>query len=474
MTWPTAFWALAAIALNSMMAPNGMVLSFPSSWGFALRSSPMLCLFDALDLTLFWSTLVVFGGEGPRTAARRVVRVRFRDAGDDESSDQSLVSVRKRFWFVQALFVLTTLTQAVKLFACRGIVGTQLCAAFYLYSYVISEALIWAAGDDWKSVSNPHLEPGPLRDVAMNGMLPWVPSHVFGVLVHSAWFGNLFWDVAAWLTIDATTFEGGFYLVVMVTLESIIPFVLQNTDSARSIDLSPRQLQLLPLFVFLVTLASLSWNRIIDAVARTGPFVHGAYIVDLTMVTFLDQPLCAFTRRTQASITGLIPMVQFVGKEILFLFFPRPCPRDSDKSKFVRSSIPLISLSVLLILHNFPSSLVRQATGRVPLLRRLRVPLFARMYPFAAMSSIFFSLFAVTRLTLYTKRTIQLAVLVTYLPLTFLNEMLGAVPGRFPPELAGASFVFMNSALSLLWFWKVWAQYQPACTVKPGWTDVFG
>ncbi len=64
--------------------------------------------------------------------------------------------------------------------------------------------------------------------------------------------------------------------------------------------------------------------------------------------------------------------------------------------------------------------------------------------------------------------------LLTYLPLTFLNEMLGAVPGRFPPELAGASFVIMNSALSLLWFWKVWAQYQPACTVKPGWTDVFG
>ncbi len=159
---------------------------------------------------------------------------------------------------MRALFVLMTLTQAAKLFACRGIVGTQICAAFYLYSYAISEALVWVAGDDWKSVPSPHLESGPLRDL------------------------------------------------------------------------------------------------------------------------------------------------------------------------------------------------------------------------FDAMSSIFFIVFAGTRFTTYARRTIEFAVLLTYLPLTFLNELLGAVPGRFSPGLGGASFVVMNSALSLLWFWKVWAQVQPACTVKPGWTDVFG
>jgi hypothetical protein len=114
--WQTAFWGLIPIVMNSMLQANGMVLSFPSTWGIALRSSPIFCLFDSIDLTLFWLTLVVFNGESPRVAAKRIARVRFQDV-QDNASDQSLASLRRNFWVIQVGFVLATSTAAIKIFA---------------------------------------------------------------------------------------------------------------------------------------------------------------------------------------------------------------------------------------------------------------------------------------------------------------------------------------------------------------------
>jgi hypothetical protein len=145
--WQIALWDLAPITMNSMFQPNGMVLSFPSAWGVALRSSPIFCLFDGLDLTHFCLILIVFNGDNPRQAARRIARVRFDDV-DDETSDGSLTTLRKRFWIVNVIFVLSTLLAAIKILSFRGTAGVQSSAVCYLYSYLISSALILAAGPD--------------------------------------------------------------------------------------------------------------------------------------------------------------------------------------------------------------------------------------------------------------------------------------------------------------------------------------
>lgn len=160
-SWQSTWFAIVAIAMNSMSSPNGMVLSFPSSWGEALRSSPILCLFDAAELTLFWLLTVLLTGESPRVAARRVARVRFHEAGG-QSAEQSLSRLRRRFWATQAAFGVAALTQTVKLFSFRGVFRFQECATFYLYLWAISQALILAAGSEWQAQPLPPLPPGPV------------------------------------------------------------------------------------------------------------------------------------------------------------------------------------------------------------------------------------------------------------------------------------------------------------------------
>ncbi|KAJ8132578.1 hypothetical protein O1611_g1046 [Lasiodiplodia mahajangana] len=176
-TWQTAWFAVVAIAMNSMSSPNGMVLGFPSAWGEVLRSSPIICLFDALELSTFWLFIIIFNGEGPCIAARRVVRVRFSDeiSTEEKSIDgersQSMSELRSRFWIAQAAFCIGTLTQAVKLFGLRGVYGSQICAAFYLYSWFISQALILAS-DYGIQKPLPAQKPGRVRAITAQGLLP--------------------------------------------------------------------------------------------------------------------------------------------------------------------------------------------------------------------------------------------------------------------------------------------------------------
>ncbi|KAK7946318.1 uncharacterized protein PG986_010639 [Apiospora aurea] len=95
-TWQSAWFAIAAVAMNSI--------------------SPIICLFDAVELTLFWLLAVLLTGESPRIAARRVARVRFRDTMAEirgqcqENAEQSLTQLRSRFCVAQAAFAVAALT----------------------------------------------------------------------------------------------------------------------------------------------------------------------------------------------------------------------------------------------------------------------------------------------------------------------------------------------------------------------------
>lgn len=465
MTWPTAFWSLATIAVNSMMAPNGMVLSLPSTWGIALRSSPILCLFDALDITMFWLTLVIFSGEGPRVAAKRVARVRFRDVHDVDG-EQSLTSLRKNFWLMQVLFLVLTATQAIKLFACQGIAGTQVCAAFYLYSYLVSEVLIWAAGDDWESVSLEPLEPGPLRVVSTEGLLPWIPSHVLGVIFHCGWVGHLLEDAIdwgpAWLSAEDTVPYIP-WAIVIIALGSIMPFVMSNTDSSRSIQLSERQLRFLPFVVDAQFIIRFAWNAMVNMLWPQGPFLYYTYFYNVC--SLLDLQLAAFAQASRQAMKGTIPSVQVLVLCLLELH------EHYQESGHV---VTLLASAMTVAFCHLAYSVLSQSGLTISVTGGGRMHLFTQIVALGPLCAISLPYVAGTASVPREWLVLRLAVMLVYVALAVLGWSLGAEQARFSPSLAGGCFVAMNLSTALLWYWKVWPHYEPECMVKPGWTDIFG
>jgi len=121
------------LALNSMTQPSGMVCGFPSAYGFFLRSSPFMCVFDTLYIL---AQLAVYGFRDPRNAWATVVQRRF-SRGDQGA----LQSLQKNTPFRIIIF-LFSISQIVKLFACVGIPLTQTFGGMYLGSFVIIEILI--------------------------------------------------------------------------------------------------------------------------------------------------------------------------------------------------------------------------------------------------------------------------------------------------------------------------------------------
>ena len=189
-TWQSAFWGIIIIAMNSILQDNGMVLGLPSTWGMALRSSPIVCLFDALELTASWLIFIIFNADYPRTAARRVAVVRFRDATGNNGG-QTLSKLRDNFWVIQVVFIIGTLTQVIKIFACTGMPGTQLSAAFCLFSWTVSQALVLAAGSNWTSAELTVLQGEMLQDVASQGCGELLLIPLQATYHHLAWIDVL-------------------------------------------------------------------------------------------------------------------------------------------------------------------------------------------------------------------------------------------------------------------------------------------
>lgn len=304
-TWPSAFWAITPIAMNSMLQPNGMVLKFRSAWGITLRSSPMVCLFDALDLIFSWITLTFFCGESPCVAAKRIARGRFRDV-DNDDSEQSLKSLRKHFWLVQVIFIICTVTQAVKLFACQGIAGTQFCAGFYILSYIASEALIWAAGDDWKTAELPTINSDLVNEVALQGLLPWIPFHIFGVLFHYAWIGDLF--LSPLVVEPYTGIEAFFVKSTLIALTSIVPVILMHTDSPRLFQLSANERRYFILILILEHALEYAW-RFTVPLNECGEPLLGSGALPGGLVLFVDQAAAAFDRSSRGMVVRAITVL---------------------------------------------------------------------------------------------------------------------------------------------------------------------
>lgn len=151
MSWQSAFWSLVPIALNSMTQPSGMVFGIPSKYGFALRSSPIVCACDAFyTAVLFLYNSVVL--KDPKAAARRVAKGRFRDTMDNEEG--SLHNLQRNTIFRVAVFLLGALPQVIKLCAVEGLLWTKIWGLMFLSSFLVLEFLVLLLGRGWSDLDS--------------------------------------------------------------------------------------------------------------------------------------------------------------------------------------------------------------------------------------------------------------------------------------------------------------------------------
>ena len=109
-------------------------------FAFAMRSSPILCAYDAITflLCLLWHAISL---RSPHAAKRHVARSRFRNDPKDQGS--SLYKLQYNFIFQAATFVLGAVPQIVKLYAMQGLMWTQIWGSVYFGFFVILQALVF-------------------------------------------------------------------------------------------------------------------------------------------------------------------------------------------------------------------------------------------------------------------------------------------------------------------------------------------
>lgn len=145
-SWQSAFWGLVPLLLSVMTQPCGRVCHFSSRLRTYVRCSPIICAADALA-TLIEMTALTRRGANPRDAAYAILKARYHDEDTGSGSGEGLQSVEKLGFIRALLFLLGTLPQVVKVMAMRGIPWTQVWAALYLGSFVITEAVLLLARD---------------------------------------------------------------------------------------------------------------------------------------------------------------------------------------------------------------------------------------------------------------------------------------------------------------------------------------
>ncbi|KAJ6437414.1 C6 transcription factor [Purpureocillium lavendulum] len=141
-SWQNAWWALVPLAMNSMLQPAGNIATFTSRTSLALRVSPIVCTADAiisLHMVVWYSST---RGMNLRSAARmwHMSRTQRLPHGHDTSplDTASEASPLVRL----AVFVIGTLLQSIKLFACEGIPWTQAWGYMFVVSFVVLETML--------------------------------------------------------------------------------------------------------------------------------------------------------------------------------------------------------------------------------------------------------------------------------------------------------------------------------------------
>lgn len=151
LTWPSAFWALVSMAVCAATEPSGSILGTPPEWGTALKCSPVVCLMNAAEILLSirarrsesgWWRLTV---RPPKYSQRY-----WRKTPPPDSIGAARLENNTTFRLLS--FAVGPLLQGIKLFACSGILFTQLLTTCYLASFLCDELalnIIWfSAAED--------------------------------------------------------------------------------------------------------------------------------------------------------------------------------------------------------------------------------------------------------------------------------------------------------------------------------------
>lgn len=149
--WSSLFWGLVPVAINSMTQPGGMVCDADADVGFLLRSSPIICIVDAVLIVVQLAIDRAGTASSFREAREQLIQRRFQSdiyAGFKKSKTAEFaVNWSNEQYFRCVVFVLT-LAQSVKIFAYGGIVWSKVVATLYLGSFLVIEALVvWPAAE---------------------------------------------------------------------------------------------------------------------------------------------------------------------------------------------------------------------------------------------------------------------------------------------------------------------------------------
>ncbi len=140
-----------------MTQPSSLDAPFSqSSLFFAARSSPFVCLADAL-VVIISLVIHVFRGKSPRRAALLVNWQRARHRLGEDVEELEDIPAEKHPWGFVILLVAAVL-QAAKIIGFKGVFWTKAWAAVYLSSYVVIAVVGFLAPKDWRD-SPPESRP---------------------------------------------------------------------------------------------------------------------------------------------------------------------------------------------------------------------------------------------------------------------------------------------------------------------------
>lgn len=145
--WESIFWGLFALAINAMSVPSILdTFHHEKKLLYPMRSSPFVCLADALDVIICVFVMVVVKRESIGNAACEIDSWQRRSSSDSDvatTGPEPVDTDPKKYpitWFLTWLVIfLGSATQVVKLFAFQGPATewAKAAAGMYLGSYVI-------------------------------------------------------------------------------------------------------------------------------------------------------------------------------------------------------------------------------------------------------------------------------------------------------------------------------------------------
>ena len=130
--WQSAFWGLAALAINSAVQDSGRVVGLPAKYQLALKTSPLICLLDTVYTI----------GSIARQSRHNSYHSSLQSAAafrEGHKHCEKHVTPTERLLSIVA--GVAAILQLIKLFGLSGIPWTQAFGSFYFASYLIQEVL---------------------------------------------------------------------------------------------------------------------------------------------------------------------------------------------------------------------------------------------------------------------------------------------------------------------------------------------